>query len=319
MADVRQRPTRRQLETLIAYIEVGSIAPAAHELGIQRNHSAAAPVQALPSDGLPERRTSRLSTRSSGVCKRGSLPDTWVVGLPPDGVTPSQRWWPALQSVGRPLVEVEPQRGLDIPGRELVQGAASEWLKQDPILLGRLEPRCLPVAPSRLERRRHSLVLGDDQEFRLGTRHGVANDAEPQRLYAVARILAAAIQPVSQGPGNRRGQLCRQRRSTTPTGQPGGQPCVLADLHEARAGLATHEPALLDRQLDSEVGHPRTRRQPAGSQQHEMTEVAALQLAQSTGDEQKDGWWSRVWSRRRSSESAGVARCVRPATVSERL
>lgn len=34
MADVRQRPTRHQLETLIAYIEVGSIAAAAHELGI---------------------------------------------------------------------------------------------------------------------------------------------------------------------------------------------------------------------------------------------------------------------------------------------
>lgn len=34
MADVRQRPTRRQLETLIAYIEVGSIAAAAYELGI---------------------------------------------------------------------------------------------------------------------------------------------------------------------------------------------------------------------------------------------------------------------------------------------
>lgn len=34
MADVRQRPTRRQLETLVVYIEVGSIVAAAHELGI---------------------------------------------------------------------------------------------------------------------------------------------------------------------------------------------------------------------------------------------------------------------------------------------
>jgi len=34
MVDVRPRPTRRQLETLIAYIEAGSIAAAAHELGI---------------------------------------------------------------------------------------------------------------------------------------------------------------------------------------------------------------------------------------------------------------------------------------------
>lgn len=34
MADVSQRPTRRQLETLVAYIEAGSTASAAHELGI---------------------------------------------------------------------------------------------------------------------------------------------------------------------------------------------------------------------------------------------------------------------------------------------
>ena len=34
MVDVRPRSTRRQLETLIAYIEAGSIAAAAHELGI---------------------------------------------------------------------------------------------------------------------------------------------------------------------------------------------------------------------------------------------------------------------------------------------
>jgi DNA-binding NarL/FixJ family response regulator len=33
-AVVRQRPTRRQLEVLRAYIAVGSIAAAAHELGI---------------------------------------------------------------------------------------------------------------------------------------------------------------------------------------------------------------------------------------------------------------------------------------------
>ena len=32
--DVRQRPTRRQLEVLRAYIAAGSIAAAAHELGI---------------------------------------------------------------------------------------------------------------------------------------------------------------------------------------------------------------------------------------------------------------------------------------------
>ena len=34
MADVRQRPTRRQLEVLRAYIAAGSIAAAAYELGI---------------------------------------------------------------------------------------------------------------------------------------------------------------------------------------------------------------------------------------------------------------------------------------------
>ena len=34
MADVRQRPTRRQLETLIVYVEAGSSASAAYEMGI---------------------------------------------------------------------------------------------------------------------------------------------------------------------------------------------------------------------------------------------------------------------------------------------
>lgn len=34
MADLRQRPTRRQLEVLRAYIAAGSIAGAAHELDI---------------------------------------------------------------------------------------------------------------------------------------------------------------------------------------------------------------------------------------------------------------------------------------------
>lgn len=34
MADVRQRPTRRQLETLCAYLDAGSIKAAASQLGI---------------------------------------------------------------------------------------------------------------------------------------------------------------------------------------------------------------------------------------------------------------------------------------------
>ena len=58
----RRRPTRRQLEVLRAYIRVGSVAAAAHELRIQRDDGAPAPVRAVSADGVPERSAGGVST-----------------------------------------------------------------------------------------------------------------------------------------------------------------------------------------------------------------------------------------------------------------
>ena len=99
MADVRQRPTRRQLEVLRAYVATGSIARAAHELDISestvRQHlsglyrragcqNAAQAAYVLGSHDLAERwsaRTrapARLSQRPSGGDVPGLYGTGWV-------------------------------------------------------------------------------------------------------------------------------------------------------------------------------------------------------------------------------------------------
>ena len=50
----KQRPTRRQVEVLRAYIRAGSVASAAYDLGITEHDCAPAPVGAVSADRVPE-------------------------------------------------------------------------------------------------------------------------------------------------------------------------------------------------------------------------------------------------------------------------
>ena len=101
-ADIRRRPTRRQLEVLRAYIAIGSIAAAAHELDIAeptarrqlevlRAYIRAGSIAAAAFElgisettarqhlsglyrryGLPERGTGRVPARLGGAGSRGA-------------------------------------------------------------------------------------------------------------------------------------------------------------------------------------------------------------------------------------------------------
>ena len=64
---VRQRPTRRQLEVLRASIAAGSIAGAAHQLGITETTARQHLSGLVSADGMLERGSGRVLAREDGA------------------------------------------------------------------------------------------------------------------------------------------------------------------------------------------------------------------------------------------------------------